>query len=50
LQIFSIYNELKEPSHGKMRGIIGTSIGTSLCIYLVIALLGYFTFGDSVAR
>lgn len=46
LQLFPIYNELKDKSQGRMNIVIGTSIGLAAMSY---ELVSYFVglFGDS---
>jgi amino acid permease len=46
--IFSIYNELIDPTPKRIGAVIGTSICACLGVYFVVALFGYFTFGNTV--
>ena len=46
--IFTVVNELKRPTRGRVDGVIACSIGVALLVYLTVANLGYATFGDHV--
>ncbi|KAG0709322.1 vacuolar amino acid transporter 5 [Suillus ampliporus] len=46
--LFPIFNELKTNSQQRMNIVIGTSIGSAIMVYEVIALFGYLTFGSKV--
>ncbi|KAG1746591.1 transmembrane amino acid transporter protein-domain-containing protein [Suillus paluster] len=46
--LFPIFNELKTNSQQRMNLVIGTSIGSAIMVYEVIALFGYLTFGSNV--
>ncbi|KAF7557498.1 hypothetical protein G7046_g6036 [Stylonectria norvegica] len=46
--MFSILNELKDNSPSSVVGVIGSSIGSAASIYIVVAITGYITFGNSV--
>jgi len=46
--MFSILNEIKDNSPASIMGVIGGSIGTAASIYILVAITGYFTFGDDV--
>lgn len=46
--MFSVLNELKDYSHHKLKQIITGSIGSSVLMYWVVGLCGYFSFGDNV--
>ena len=46
--IFSIVNELKVPTPTRVNSVILASIGSSYCLYVIIAMCGYFTFGNKV--
>jgi len=46
--IFSIVNELKVPTPTRVNTVVIASIGSSYCLYVIIALCGYFTFGSEV--
>ncbi|KAL1924970.1 uncharacterized protein VTP21DRAFT_4624 [Calcarisporiella thermophila] len=45
---FSVYNELKDNSRSNMLRVIATAITSSTMMYLLIGLLGYFSFGNDV--
>lgn len=44
--IFSIVSEMKDRTQTKINMMITASIGTSLIVYLVVAIEGYRTYGD----
>lgn len=46
--IFSIYNELIDPTPRRINGVIFVSVGICLGVYFIVALLGYFTYGNVV--
>ncbi|EIN09560.1 hypothetical protein PUNSTDRAFT_101436 [Punctularia strigosozonata HHB-11173 SS5] len=46
--LFPLFNEVTENTQNRMNTIIGTSIGSATGVYLVIAILGYLTFGSTV--
>ncbi|KAG2132787.1 vacuolar amino acid transporter 5 [Suillus clintonianus] len=46
--LFPIFNELKANSQQRMNIVVGTSIGSAILVYEVIALFGYLTFGSNV--
>ncbi|KAK3186149.1 hypothetical protein K4F52_005139 [Lecanicillium sp. MT-2017a] len=46
--MFSIVNEIKDNSPGNMVSVVGSSIGSAGVIYLLVAITGYITFGNSV--
>lgn len=46
--MFSIVNEIKDNSPGNMVRMVVSSIGTAACIYLVVGVTGYITFGNAV--
>ncbi|KAK6829482.1 AVT6-involved in amino acid efflux from the vacuole [Apiospora arundinis] len=46
--MFSILNELKDSSPRSIMGVISSSIGSAASIYVLVALTGYFTFGDNI--
>lgn len=46
--MFSIVNEIKDNSPGNMVSMVVSSIGTAACIYLVVGVTGYITFGNAV--
>ncbi|KAL8413252.1 hypothetical protein RB594_004759 [Gaeumannomyces avenae] len=47
--MFSILNEIKDGSPGSIVGVISGSIGSAAGIYILVAITGYLTFGNSVA-
>ncbi|KAI9748426.1 MAG: hypothetical protein M1815_003251 [Lichina confinis] len=47
--MFPILNELKVNSHARTTGVVAASIGSACSVYLLVAIAGYLTFGDSVA-
>ncbi|KAI8821813.1 transmembrane amino acid transporter protein-domain-containing protein [Fimicolochytrium jonesii] len=47
--IFSVYNELIENEHKRMRKVVVTSVGTAFFVYQTVAVLGYLTFGNTVS-
>ncbi|KAL2173921.1 transmembrane amino acid transporter protein-domain-containing protein [Thermothelomyces heterothallicus CBS 202.75] len=46
--MFSILNEIKDNSPGSIVAVIGSSIGSAASIYVLVAITGYFTFGNDV--
>lgn len=46
--MFSILNEIKDNSHFKTTGVVFASIGSSAGTYILIAITGYLSFGNSV--
>jgi len=46
--LFPIYNELRTNSQERMNIVMGSSIGSAVLTYEVIAVLGYLTFGSKV--
>lgn len=46
---FAFYKSLDKPSDEKMLLITKRSIGCVMCIYLLVAILGYVTFGSATA-
>ncbi|KAF3768861.1 hypothetical protein M406DRAFT_44491 [Cryphonectria parasitica EP155] len=46
--MFSVLNEIKDNSPGSIVGVISTSIGSAASIYVLVAITGYFTFGNDV--
>lgn len=48
LKMFSILNEIKDNSPGSIVGVISISIGSAASIYVLVAITGYLTFGNSV--
>ncbi|KKA27580.1 hypothetical protein TD95_001429 [Thielaviopsis punctulata] len=46
--MFSILNELHDNSPSTVGTVIGSSIGSAASIYILVAITGYMTFGNSV--
>ncbi|KAF9240708.1 vacuolar amino acid transporter 5 [Melanogaster broomeanus] len=46
--IFPIFNELRTNSQERLNTVIGTSIGSAVLTYEIIAVFGYLTFGSNV--
>lgn len=46
--MFSVINEIKDNSPASLVGVISSSIGSAASIYLLVAITGYFTFGNDV--
>lgn len=46
--MFSILNEIKDNSPASIVGVISSSIGSAASIYILVAITGYLTFGDTV--
>ncbi|UNI13717.1 hypothetical protein JDV02_000434 [Purpureocillium takamizusanense] len=46
--MFSIINEIKNNSPASMVRVVTSSIGSAACIYLVVAITGYITFGNAI--
>ncbi|THH32498.1 hypothetical protein EUX98_g1671 [Antrodiella citrinella] len=46
--LFPIFNEIKSNTQEIMNVVIGTSIGSAVLIYEIIAVFGYLTFGSKV--
>ncbi|TQS31405.1 hypothetical protein Golomagni_08312, partial [Golovinomyces magnicellulatus] len=46
--MFSIVNEIRDNSPVSMVSMVVSSIGTAACIYLVVGITGYITFGNAV--
>jgi amino acid permease len=47
--MFSILNEIKNNSPRRVTSVIGASIGSAASIYILVAITGYLSFGNSVA-
>ncbi|CZR63846.1 probable AVT6-involved in amino acid efflux from the vacuole [Phialocephala subalpina] len=47
--MFSILNEIKDNSHKRTTSVIAASIGSAASIYILVAVTGYLSFGNSVA-
>lgn len=43
LQVFTIANEIRDEK--EMNGVIATSIGTAVSLYLLVAFTGYISYG-----
>ena len=48
IQMFSILNEIGNNSHFRTTGVVIASIGTTATIYLLVAIIGYLSFGSNV--
>lgn len=46
--MFSVINEIKDNSPVSMAGVVSSSIGSAACIYVLVAITGYITFGNSI--
>ena len=46
--MFSVLNEIKGGSPGRIVGVIASSIGPAAVIYILVSITGYLTFGDKV--
>jgi len=46
--MFSIMNEIKDNSPSSIVQVIGSSIGLAGCIYIVVSITGYITFGNAI--
>ncbi|OGM42474.1 amino acid transporter [Aspergillus bombycis] len=46
--MFSILNEIANNSHFRTTGVVFASIGSSAATYVLVAITGYLSFGDSV--
>ena len=46
--MFSILNEIKDNSPSRTIGVIVASIGGACIIYIIVAITGYLSFGNSV--
>lgn len=46
--IFSIVNEIKDVRQTKINAVLGTAIGGSWIVYLLVAISGYLSYGDNV--
>ena len=47
--LFTLVNELENPSQTRIDSVIGASISTACIIFLIAGLCGYWTYGDMVA-
>lgn len=48
MQMFSVINEIKDNTPASLVGVITSSIGSAASIYILVAITGYFTFGNEV--
>jgi len=46
--VFAITNELKDPTPPRVNSVILRAVGLALTVYILVAVAGYGTFGDSV--
>lgn len=46
--MFSIINEIKDNSPASMVTVVSSSIGSAFCIYILVAITGYITFGNAI--
>ena len=46
--MFTIYNEILNPSKDRMKVVITSSISSGFLVYLTIATTGYLTFGNKI--
>lgn len=46
--MFSILNEIKNNSHFRTTGVVFASIGSAAATYILVAITGYLSFGNSV--
>ena len=46
--MFSILNEINNNSHFRTTGVVAASIGSAAFIYILVAITGYLSFGNSV--
>ena len=49
MQMFSIVNEIKDNSPSSMVRVVASSIGSAGCIYILVSITGYLTFGNDIA-
>ncbi|KAJ8293778.1 putative oligopeptide transporter [Rhodotorula toruloides] len=47
--IFAVFNELNSNTQARLNLVVGTSIGGAAIIYEILGILGYLTFGSTVA-
>jgi len=47
--MFSILNEISNSSHFRTASVVTASIGSACCIYILVAVTGYLSYGDAVA-
>jgi amino acid permease len=46
--MFSIINEIFDNSHFRTTSVISASIGSACLLYILVAITGYLSYGDSV--
>ncbi|RMY46242.1 hypothetical protein D0865_09407 [Hortaea werneckii] len=46
--MFSILNEIKNPTHVRTTSVIVASIGTAASVYVLVAITGYLSYGNNV--
>ncbi|KAF2716162.1 hypothetical protein K431DRAFT_235977 [Polychaeton citri CBS 116435] len=46
--MFSILNEIKNPTQFRTTSVVTTSIGSAASIYCLVAITGYLSFGDNI--
>lgn len=46
--MFSIVNEIQDPSPSSMIRVVASSIGSAAAIYILVAITGYITFGNDI--
>lgn len=49
LQMFSILNEISDNSHFRTTSVVFASIGSSAATYILVAITGYLSFGNTVS-
>ncbi|KAI9780548.1 MAG: hypothetical protein M1839_006666 [Geoglossum umbratile] len=47
--MFSVLNEISNNSHSRTTGVIFASIGSACAVYILVAITGYLSFGNSVS-
>ena len=47
--LFSIINELRDPSQARIDSVIISSISTAFTVFLIVGIAGYTTYGSFVA-
>lgn len=46
--MFSILNEISDNSQFRTTGVVIASIGGAACLYVLVAITGYLSFGNNV--
>lgn len=46
---FSVVNEISNPTDSRMNSVFGYSVGTAALLYLIVAVCGYYAYGDLVS-